>query len=309
MRDPVTPERVTKTAVFTALGTDDTVDLKRSRVYNHRLTWTRAGTSTTGNIKLEQSVDGVTWSDLIASQDATSNNTATATGWVNYVRIKCTAISGAGNTVYVSYEGTPYVAASSATAMTASNGDSLTATSNALDINIKSGLSSDAAVGAAVSTNPIPITGKAVATQPAVVDAGDANYPSFTLDGRLIVKESAPPQDEWQFSTAGTSIVNQTPVAVKALDTGYYQAVTSVLVTNSHATTGTVVQFTDGSGGTVIYEGYAAPAGGGFAANGGVTSLFIVPTVSHALYVQEVTTTATNGIQVNVRGYKTKVAP
>lgn len=39
---------------------------------------------------------------------------------------------------------------------------------------------------------------------------------------------------------------------------------TSLIVTNSHASTGTLVTFTAGSGGTVLVQGYAAPVGGGF---------------------------------------------
>lgn len=41
--------------------------------------------------------------------------------------------------------------------------------------------------------------------------------------------------------------------------------ITSMLVTNSHATQGTVVQILDTIDNTVVWSGYAAPAGGGFA--------------------------------------------
>ncbi len=37
-----------------------------------------------------------------------------------------------------------------------------------------------------------------------------------------------------------------------------------MLVTNSHATVGTVVNFIESSSGRVVYSGYAAPAGGGW---------------------------------------------
>lgn len=39
---------------------------------------------------------------------------------------------------------------------------------------------------------------------------------------------------------------------------------THILVTNSDAIVGTFVNITDGSGGTVLYTGYAAEGGGGF---------------------------------------------
>jgi len=40
--------------------------------------------------------------------------------------------------------------------------------------------------------------------------------------------------------------------------------VTQILVTNSHATVGTVVRITYSTGAGILYQGYAAPAGGGF---------------------------------------------
>ncbi len=40
--------------------------------------------------------------------------------------------------------------------------------------------------------------------------------------------------------------------------------ITNILATNGHATQGTYIRIQDGSGGTTIYEGYAAAAGGGF---------------------------------------------
>jgi hypothetical protein len=297
----------TRFQTFTAAVVDDTpIDLRGHAIYNHRLTWTGKGTRTTGNIKLQQSVDGTTWTDLIAAQSATTDGTATATGYCNFVRIYCTVISGTGNTIYATYEGTEVGASLTTVDLQDGTGNAITSTSNALDINIKSGLSADAAVGAAVSTTPIPITGKAVATQPAVVHAGDANYFSTTLDGRLIVKEAAPPQDEWQY-TSPAAIEDTAPDQVKAGEAGYYLVVTAVLVCNDDATVGTWVQFTDATGGTVVYQGYAAAAGGGWAHGNGVGSLFIVPTVDNGLFVQCVTNSSQT--RVSVRGYKTKVAP
>lgn len=46
---------------------------------------------------------------------------------------------------------------------------------------------------------------------------------------------------------------------------GNFTYASSILVTNSHATQGTIVRIIDGNDDTtVLYSGYAAPAGGGF---------------------------------------------
>ncbi len=103
---------VTRSADFTAVRADDAVlTLRGTGVYNHRLTWTGAGTRTTCTIKVQQSVDAVTWTDLIAAQSCTTDGTATAAGYANYARINVTALSGTGNTVWAQYKGTAIAAA------------------------------------------------------------------------------------------------------------------------------------------------------------------------------------------------------
>lgn len=71
--------------------------------------------------------------------------------------------------------------------------------------------------------------------------------------------------------------------------------ITSLTVTNSHASTGTVVQISNGS--TVVHEGYAAPGGGGY------SPTLITPLPGH--YNQAVTvaclTTGSN-VYVSVSG-------
>jgi hypothetical protein len=76
----------------------------------HMLYWTGvSGTRTTCTVKLEQSATGAFGgeeSDLIAAQDCTTDGRAIITkSFANYVRVKVTVISGAGNTIAVSYKG------------------------------------------------------------------------------------------------------------------------------------------------------------------------------------------------------------
>jgi len=95
-----------KTALFTAAGSDISINAVGSGIAEHRLTWYVTGTVSACSVKLQQSVDGTTWSDLIGAQTCTANG---ATAWAynvaaNYVRITMASYTGTGS-VYVTYEG------------------------------------------------------------------------------------------------------------------------------------------------------------------------------------------------------------
>lgn len=93
-------------------------------------------------------------------------------------------------------------------------------------------------------------------------------------------------------NTAATSVIAAQPASQRIY-------VTSILVTNGDADTGTFVNITDGSGGAVIWSGYAEKAGGGFSHN------FVTPIVTSAataLYCACVTTGAT--VRVAAAGYR-----
>lgn len=311
-----------KIPAFTATGSGAAIDIRTAGVYNHTLQWSGQGTRTSCSIKLEQSTNTASWTDLIAAQDCRTNGTATATGYVNWVRVTITTLTGASNTVFARYDGTPATAAAAATTVsgtvdtnlkqfagssTDGTGIPIKAGSGGLattDDITKLGGTSIAAVGDAIAGKPLPIAVKSVATQAAAVDAGDANYLMATTDGRLLIKEAAAPQDEWQY----TGVVTDTnEVTIKAGEANYYLVVTAVLVANSHASVGTTVSFKNATGGTVIYQGYAASAGGGWSQGNGVGSLFIVPTAGNGLFA--VCGTTGSNTLINVRGYKTKIAP
>lgn len=68
---------------------------------------------------------------------------------------------------------------------------------------------------------------------------------------------------------------------IAAQSTGIRIYLEDLVITNSHATQGTLVSITDGPGGTVLVQGYAAPAGGGFSWRGfrvgsGATALSVI---------------------------------
>lgn len=76
-----------------------------------------------------------------------------------------------------------------------------------------------------------------------------------------------------QYATKGNELQGVTGVITTTASTPLIQSpslteyvyLTSLLVTNSHATQGTVVQLINTADDTIVWAGYAAPAGGGFA--------------------------------------------
>ena len=95
------------------------------------------------------------------------------------------------------------------------------------------------------------------------------------------------------------SITNTAATAVIAAQAANRIYITSVMVTNGDADTDTFVNITDGSGGAVIWSGYAAKAGGGFSHN---FKTPIMTTSSNGVYCACLTTGAT--VRVAAAGYR-----
>jgi len=120
----------------------------------------------------------------------------------------------------------------------------------------------DAAHDAAIAGNPVRLAGRALTADYTAVAAGDTADLMTDLNGRLVVRPYALPENLVQGVTAaitGTTVAE----VLAAGGAGIRNYVTSLTVTNSHATVGTLVEIRDGTT-TVIFRGYAAPAGGGF---------------------------------------------
>lgn len=106
--------------------------------------------------------------------------------------------------------------------------------------------------------------------------------------GELVSGDSGP-------ITGGTQTL-----VITAPGTGLFLYITSILVTNSHATQGTVVSFEDGDGNLIAgATGYAAPLGGGYTVT--------LPTpikvkVNSGLYA--ICTTPGANVYVSAVGYK-----
>jgi hypothetical protein len=113
------------------------------------------------------------------------------------------------------------------------------------------------------SGNPVKVGGRAVSANVTAMTANDRTDQLTDLLGYQLVRPYALNQNTWS-DTAGP-ITGTTATEVRAAPGANIRLhVTSLLVTNSDATVGTNVIITDGSGGTTLWEGYAAPAGGGF---------------------------------------------
>lgn len=119
-----------------------------------------------------------------------------------------------------------------------------------------------AAHDAAVSGNPTRIAGRAASATLAAVANGDTCDLVTDLNGKLVTMPYGVPEVTVSGATAaitGTSVA----AVIAAGASGVRNYVTSILVTNSHATVGTLVEIRDGTT-TVLWRGYAAPLGGGF---------------------------------------------
>jgi hypothetical protein len=158
--------------------------------------------------------------------------------------------------------------------------------------------SGNVAHDAADSGNPVKIGAVARTSDPTAVASGDRVNLIADKIGRLVIAPNAIPENATSGATSDITNTTSTSV-IAAQGAGIKTYITSILVMNSHATVGTWVNITDGSGGTVLATGYAAPAGGGW-------TLYPTPgiatTANTAVHAVCVTTGA--NVRVTVAGFK-----
>ena len=148
------------------------------------------------------------------------------------------------------------------------------------------------------SGNPVKIGGIARSSDiTAVANADRVDFIS-DLNGKQIVLPYAIPENFTAGATAAITGTTSTSV-IGAPGAGIRLYITSVQITNSHATVGTLVSITDGSGGTTLAECYAAPAGGGCAMTLPVPLRLTANTALHA-----VCGTTGSNTYVSAQGYK-----
>lgn len=95
------------------------------------------------------------------------------------------------------------------------------------------------------------------------------------------------------------AITTNTAQDIIAAQTGAYSYVNAILVTNSHATQGTIVRIQDDTG-NVMWSGYAAPVNGGF------TVTFPTPLKSSTTNtkIQAICGTTGASVTVSISGFK-----
>lgn len=118
-----------------------------------------------------------------------------------------------------------------------------------------------AAHDAAAAGSPVLLGGYAQSAEQAAVSAADVAHLVTDLVGKLITLPYANPENFVSGVTAAITGTGDTSV-IAAQGAGVRLYITSIIVTNSHASVGTVVNIKDDT--TTILTGYAAAAGGGF---------------------------------------------
>jgi hypothetical protein len=153
------------------------------------------------------------------------------------------------------------------------------------------------ATNVAIGTNPINNGAQGVSSENSAVTTGRMVQLVADLVGKLIVLPYANPENFTNGTTA--AIVDTTTTSVIAAQgAGVRTYITQITVTNSHATVGTFVKITDGAS-TILWEGYAAAAGGGATASFPTPLRGTANTAVNAICV----TTGANVI-ASVSGYK-----
>lgn len=175
------------------------------------------------------------------------------------------------------------------------------AVTNAGTFAVQAASAGDVANDGADSGNPIKVGGVATVTEQAAVSAsGDRVNAAFTSTGKQIVAPFSSP--EYFVSGAITSAMTGTTSTslVAAPGASLRNYITTIIVSNSHATVGTDVAIQDGSGGTTLLTIPAAAVYGGAVINLPVP--LRQPTTNTALYCANVTTGAST--KVSAVGYK-----
>lgn len=121
----------------------------------------------------------------------------------------------------------------------------------------------DAAVSGATAASMAGFNARSA--DPTAVASADATYALATLLGKQVVYPYAIPAASWSYASPAAVTDTADDVAKAAGGAGVRNYITGIQVINSHASTGTAVVIKDGS--TVLWQGYAAAAGGGVSAH------------------------------------------
>ena len=190
------------------------------------------------------------------------------------------------------------VAISSGTVTTVSTVTSVTAVAGMPTGANATAVQGTVAHDAAAAQNPVQVGAYAVNALPAAVANADLAHLITDLNSRLITLPYANPENTISGCSAALTDTNAANVVATDSGNGLKWYVTDILVTNSHATVGTLVDVED-SAALVLWQGYAAPAGGGFACH------FTTPIQTGAnTHIHAKNTTTGSSTYVCVSAYK-----
>ena len=151
---------------------------------------------------------------------------------------------------------------------------------------------------AATTGAPVLIGGEARTTDGTAVASGDAARVTLDTLGKVVVLQGATHDQQVNGSANFTST---TAADLIALVASTRIAITSIIVTNAHATVSTKVTIRDKTTTTRKIVGYALAAGGGFTLSAGGRPLLISDSGSA---IEAVCGTTGSDIDVSVSGYK-----
>lgn len=154
----------------------------------------------------------------------------------------------------------------------------------------------EAAHDAATTGAPVLVGGEARTTDGTPVASGDAARLTLDTLGKAVVLQGAT-HDRQANGTANFTNTTGADI-IAAAGAGVRIAVTSILVTNAHATVSTKVTIRDGTTAKIV--GYALAAGGGFTLAAGGRPLFI-STANTA--VTAICGTTGADVDVSISGY------
>lgn len=148
--------------------------------------------------------------------------------------------------------------------------------------------------------NPVKVGGKAVNAEQTAVANGDRTNFVADLVGKQIVAPYTNPENIVSGAITSAMTGTTSTSLVAAPGSGLRNYITTIIISNSHATVGTDVVIQDGNGGTTLLTIPAAAVYGGAVINLPVP--LRQPTTNTALYCANVTTGAST--KVSAVGYK-----
>lgn len=278
----------------TGMSRKGVVLLANPTITNTTFSVTPSGTfsvTVTGHDSTTDSRKGVV---LLANPTITNDSTAISRKGV--VVLNTVPVSGTVTSSDSTSASRKNVQVTNTVATTLSGHDSTTDSRKGVVLLTNPSVQGTAANNAALSGNPVNIGAQGVTAEPTAITADRQVQLIADVVGKLI---TSPYANSDLFISGSTNAITDTTSTsvIAAAGSGVRNYITSILVTNSHATVSTFVKILDGT--TTLWQGYALAAGGGFSVT------FPVPlkgTANTAINAKCVTTGS--NVIVNCAGYK-----